>query len=94
MNTALIALGVVITILLILMWRRIGRGRRCRNCRHFKEQYITSLHGQGLFRFGYCQQVIYDTRIVEPDIERECEWYEALEEVTQRMPEEEAAGEG
>ena len=68
-----------IFIILILMWRKAGRRHKCRNCRHFAEHYITSLHGQGLFRFGYCQRLVHDTRIVEPDIDRECPFYEVVE---------------
>ena len=58
------------------IWGWLRSRRQCRNCRHFAEQYITSLHGQGLFRFGYCQRLVYDCRIVEPDIDRECKDFE------------------
>jgi len=93
LDIVLIVIGAVILNLLVLLvlTRLRTRGRkRCRDCRHFAEQYITSLHGQGLFRFGYCQLVIYDTPIVEPDIGRVCDGYEVLEvleEVTKGMPE-------
>jgi len=60
----------------IVKWLRSRRRRRCRNCRHFAEHYITGLNDQGLFRLGYCQNRVYDCRLVEPDIERRCEWFE------------------
>ena len=89
MDIVLWGLLAAIFIILILMWRKAGRRHKCRDCRHFAEQYITSLHGEGLFRFGYCQRLVHDTPIVEPDIERECPWYLSTVEVTKEMPEEE-----
>lgn len=48
---------------------------KCRDCKFMEENYITALNGQGLFRFAYCQRLVHDCRVVEPDIERECEWF-------------------
>ncbi len=79
MNIVLWGGGIIagIGVLLLLIFFR-PRRHKCRGCRHFAEQYITSLHGEGLFRFGYCQLVIYDTPIVEPDIGRKCEGFERM----------------
>ena len=49
---------------------------KCRDCKFLEENFITSLQGQGIYRFGYCARVVYDCRMVEPDIDRECEWHE------------------
>lgn len=85
-------LAVILTavfILVILVWIKAGRQRKCRNCRHFAEHYITSLQGVGLYRFGYCRQLPTDLRIVEPDIDRGCQYYISGEEVAQDDEEEE-----
>lgn len=82
-------LAIIFIILWILMWRAAGRRHKCRGCVHFAEQYITALRGEGLFRFGYCQRLVHDTWIVEPDISRECEGYEDAEKAKERMTAEE-----
>jgi len=46
---------------------------RCRDCEFMGEDYITSLSGRGIYRFSYCQRLVHDCKVVEPDIERECE---------------------
>ncbi len=62
----------------LFRWFRSRRRRRCRDCRHFAEHYITGMQGQGLYRFGYCQKLFHDCRIVEPDIERRCKDFEGV----------------
>lgn len=89
MDGELIVIIVAVIVFLIAVLIRAGRRGKCRGCVHFAEQYITALRGEGLFRFGYCQRLVHDTPIVEPDIERECEWYEDAEKAKQRMPAEE-----
>lgn len=37
---------------------------------------MTSLHSQGIYRFGYCQREVHDCKLVEPDIERPCGYFE------------------
>ena len=54
---------------------------KCRDCKFRGENYITAFDGKGLFRFGYCQKLIHDCFIVEPDIERECGGFEGKEVV-------------
>lgn len=46
---------------------------KCRDCQFREEDYMTSLQGRGLYRFSYCQVKVHDCKLVEPDIERECE---------------------
>ncbi len=78
-NIALVIFSAAIILLLFLIWLTAGRRRKCRkcrNCRHYAEHYITAFNGQGLFRFGYCQWQVNDTRMVEPDIARECPSFE------------------
>lgn len=65
-------------ILAVVLWLGVGRRRKCRNCRHFAEHYITAFDGQGLFRFGYCQRLIHDCQVVEPDVERECKEFKEV----------------
>lgn len=39
---------------------------------------MTSLQGRGIYKFSYCQVLIHDCRVVDPDVERECEDYENI----------------
>ena len=82
MDIALAILGIAVIILLILVWLR-NRGVKCRDCLHFQENYITPIHGQGLYRLGYCQKEVHDCRTVEPDIKRKCRGYESRRGVLQ-----------
>jgi len=75
MVIATVVLSTIILIMLILIWLRAGRYKRCRDCRHFQENYMTALHGQGLYRFGCCQRLIYDCKLVDGDVERECGYF-------------------
>lgn len=45
---------------------------KCRDCKHHDENYITSLQGQGVFRFSYCARLPHDMKIVEADVDRMC----------------------
>ena len=49
---------------------------RCRDCKFCEEDWLTSLSGHGLYKFSYCQTLVHDCRVVEPDVERECEDFE------------------
>lgn len=73
------------------MFIRVCRRRDCRDCRHYAEQYFTGLHGQGLYKFGFCQVRLHDLKVVEPDIERLCGEFEGkgLEPVPDEEPEKE-----
>lgn len=53
---------------------------KCRDCKHRGENCITSQQGIGLFTFSYCERLPHDCKIVEPDIDRECEGFEKIEE--------------
>lgn len=70
-------------IAFILRWFRAARRRKCRHCSYFAEHYITALDGQGLFRFGYCQRLVHDCKVVEPDIERKCEEFRTIKSETE-----------
>lgn len=48
---------------------------KCKDCQYRKENYITSLQGQGIFRFAYCDYLPHDCRLVEPDIRRRCKHF-------------------
>jgi hypothetical protein len=48
---------------------------RCSDCQHCQQQYLTTLQGQGVFRFSYCSRSITEPFIVEPDIGRYCEHF-------------------
>jgi len=52
------------------------RRRRCRDCHFCGEQWLSSPQGQGLYKFWFCEKLIYDLKVVEPDIERRCENFE------------------
>jgi len=67
---------------------------KCRDCRFAGEAYVSSYSGAGLYKFTYCQRLVHDCRLVEPDIERECEWFEGKDEerVTARMARARAEG--
>ncbi len=45
---------------------------KCLGCRFVGENYLTALNEQGIFRFSYCNRVVWDCRVVDPDIDREC----------------------
>lgn len=60
------------------LWR-IFRWVRCRNCAHRGEHWITSFHGEGLYKFSYCMAMIVDWKVVEPDIGRQCRHYKKKE---------------
>ena len=82
MSTVLIVLSIIILTMSILMWLGVmmwlGAAQRvkCRDCAHFRENFITGYQGQGLYRFGYCQLLIYDCKMVDPDVERQCNDFE------------------
>lgn len=52
---------------------------KCRDCKFREEDYLTALHGRGIYRFAYCQRLIHDCKVVEADVERECEDFEEKE---------------
>lgn len=49
---------------------------RCRDCKSREEDWLTSLSGHGLYRFSYCQRLVHDLRIVEPELKRKCTYFE------------------
>ena len=49
---------------------------KCRDCSFRAEDYLTSFQGRGLYRFSYCGRLPHDTKMVEPDIDRKCKWFE------------------
>ena len=38
-----------------------------------------SIQGQGVYRFSYCAEKIYDCQIVDPDCERDCDAFKEAE---------------
>lgn len=62
---------------------------KCRDCQFRGENYLTALNGRGLYRFSFCQRLVHDCRIVDPDVERECEDFE--EEVDDASTQEDAS---
>ena len=46
---------------------------KCADCEHSGEDYISGYSGSGMFRFYYCGLLCCDLRIVEPELERDCE---------------------
>ena len=49
---------------------------KCRDCKFRGEDYLTSLSGRGIYRFSYCQKLVHDCKVVDPDVGRECRDYE------------------
>jgi len=45
---------------------------KCQDCEFRKEDYLTSLQGRGLYRFSYCQELVHDCKVVDPDVKRRC----------------------
>ena len=58
---------------------------RCQNCAFREVDFLTTYNGRGLIEFSYCNQDVARAKMVDPDIERECDNYiektEILEEV-------------
>jgi len=57
---------------------------KCRDCRFKDDNYITGIHGQGLYKFAYCQRLIHDCKVIDPDVERECEDFR--EKINENLP--------
>jgi len=55
---------------------------KCRDCKHHDENYITSLQGQGVFRFSFCNRLPHNMRIVEADVDRMCREFGWKQEVS------------
>lgn len=53
---------------------------RCCNCRFVGHNFVTGLHGQGLYRFGTCERLPHDMKVADPDAVRECEFHEVKED--------------
>jgi len=53
---------------------------KCKDCKFKAEDYMTSYSGLGTYMFAFCQLVIYDLRIVDPDVERDCVAFQQAEE--------------
>lgn len=75
-------LTTIALIILLLVW--LGGRVKCRGCAHFNENFMVSYQGQGLYRFGYCQLLIHDCKVVDPDVERQCNDFE--EKVDEKIP--------
>lgn len=62
---------------IVIAWLRklIRRRRSCRDCRFFNNQYLTAYDGMGLYKFGYCLQMVTDRRVVDPDLPRKCLYF-------------------
>ena len=39
---------------------------------------MTGQYGQGLYQFSSCNKLVHDMRVVEPDIERDCQDFEEV----------------
>jgi len=46
---------------------------KCKDCKFCKEQWLAL--SQGLYKFSFCSQLVYDLKMVEPECERECEFF-------------------
>jgi len=46
---------------------------KCRDCKFREEDDLTSLSGRGIYRFSYCRKLVHNCRVVDPDVERQCE---------------------
>lgn len=72
------------------LWQRLFGKRtvRCKECLFCEEQWLSGLHDQGLYRFWYCSYLIHDLKMVEPELERECEDFKEEEEEVEvkRLP--------
>ena len=53
---------------------------KCKDCKFKAEDYMTSYSGLGTYRFAFCSLVVYDLRIVDPDVERDCEAFQEVVE--------------
>ena len=49
---------------------------KCRDCKFKAEDYMTSYSSFGIYRFAFCQLVIYALKLVDPDVERDCETFQ------------------
>lgn len=48
---------------------------KCKDCQYVGEQYMTSYEGIGMYRFSYCNRVVSDCTVVDPDVDRECGYF-------------------
>lgn len=49
--------------------------RYCRDCEFCEEDWLTSLSGHGLYRFSYCERLVHDLKVVEPEVKRRCGYF-------------------
>lgn len=50
---------------------------KCRDCRYRRQEYITCYDGQKLIEISACGENPVINRLVDPDVDRECEIYAA-----------------
>jgi len=48
---------------------------KCRDCKFKDEDWLTSLQGRGTYRFSYCARLPHDCKVIDPEVERECECF-------------------
>lgn len=46
---------------------------KCRDCAHKADDYLTAYDGRGLIQFSYCNFDVTSPKMVDPDVERECD---------------------
>jgi hypothetical protein len=73
-GTAVALLIAFISVVAVDIWRGRKRWVRCRDCRHCGVNYVTGLHGQGLYQFGTCDRLLHKLKVVDPLAYRRC-WY-------------------
>jgi len=52
---------------------------KCRDCQYSKEDGVNSYFGGGLYWITYCQREPHRMKLVDADVERQCENFKEVE---------------
>jgi len=61
---------------------------RCKDCRYCREDGINSYFGGGLYWVNYCEYLPHKLKLVDAEVERECDNYSKSEIITDPIREE------
>jgi hypothetical protein len=75
-GTAIVLLIAFIVVVAVDLWRGRKRWVRCRDCQFCGRNYITGLHGIGLYQFGACGRQPHKLKVVDPQAYRYCPYFE------------------
>ncbi len=57
---------------------------KCKDCQHRVIDWMTAYDGRGIIEFSYCGRNMATCKMVDPDVERECD---SFPEKTEALPE-------